>query len=118
MAWKRDEMGSAAGGRSTCLQSAAVKFGRRHGEGECLVPDRIACAFPDFGFLLFDAFTVDHQIKFDHGICKWSCFRQNFPFLGNTLLQVTYSFLVGRYYQVLGFEHDDRQPLGGWQVTQ
>ena len=43
-------------------------------------------------------------------------FVRTFP-SGNTLLQVTDSFLVGRNDQVLGFEHDDRQPLSGWQVT-
>lgn len=45
-----------------------MKLGRRHSEGHGLIPNRIFRTLTDFGLLLLDPFTVDHQVQFHLGI--------------------------------------------------
>jgi len=68
---------------NTDLQSATVEFGRWNGEGKSLVPNGVHSGFSRFGFLLFDAFVVDHQVQLHQRI-----FRERIMFTVSYLARV------------------------------
>ena len=45
------------------FEGAAVKFGRRDGEGESLIPDGLIGSPAAFRFFLFHPLSVDHQVE-------------------------------------------------------